>query len=107
MFLAYYWHDFDITSTRFKAYGGSFPFNPTCSVVVVEYSKLIISAVLFAVHVRELRARGDAVELPAWKDVAWLAVPAAIYDRPASLILQKGSPALALTPCRCVEHAPL
>lgn len=61
------------------AYGGSFPFNPGCGVVVVEYTKLVASAILFAVHVKEVKARGDAIQLPMLKDVAWLAVPGAIY----------------------------
>jgi hypothetical protein len=61
------------------AYGGSFPFNPGCGVVVVEYTKLMASAILFAVHVKAVKARGDVIQLPMLKDVAWMAVPGAIY----------------------------
>merc|ERR1719409_1804811 len=62
-----------------EAYGGSFPFNPAASVVVVEYAKLIVSVVLFSVYVRGAKARGEEMQLPTQKDVAWLAIPAAIY----------------------------
>jgi UDP-sugar transporter A1/2/3 len=71
-----------------ESYGGSFPFNPACGVVVVECAKLIISIILFAVHVGQLRGRGEAVQLPRANDVGWLAVPAAIYAANNLIVFQ-------------------
>jgi len=62
-----------------EAYGGHFPFNPACGVIVVEYCKLVVSAVLFGFHYLEARQTGETIAWPSMKDVGWLGVPAFIY----------------------------
>jgi hypothetical protein len=70
------------------AYGGSFPFNPACGVVAVEYSKLMVSLVLFALHVRDMTMLGSAVQRPTLTDIGWLSVPAAIYAMNNLIVFQ-------------------
>merc|ERR1719343_1401046 len=62
-----------------EAYGGHFPFNPACGVIVVEYAKFAVSFILFGAYVAEARSAGRTIQLPRPVDVAWLAIPAGIY----------------------------
>jgi len=71
-----------------QAYGGHFPFNPACGVVVVEYCKCVVSVVLFAWYVYDSRKNGREISTPRAQDVAWLAVPAAIYAMNNLLVFQ-------------------
>jgi len=71
-----------------ESYGGHFPMNPACSVIVVEFSKLVVSAVLFAQILLQSRRTGTVVQLPEPKDIAWLAVPGAIYAINNMLVFQ-------------------
>jgi len=71
-----------------EAYGGHFPFNPACGVIVVEYAKFIVSFILFAVYVHDARSSNMEVAIPRPSDVAWLAVPAGIYALNNLLVFQ-------------------
>jgi len=71
-----------------QAYGGHFPFNPACGVIVVEYVKFALSAALFAVHCRDSTRGGRVVAMPQPIDIAWLAVPAAIYAMNNLIVFQ-------------------
>eukprot|EP00928_Gymnodinium_smaydae_P019749 TRINITY_DN1759_c0_g1_i2.p1 TRINITY_DN1759_c0_g1~~TRINITY_DN1759_c0_g1_i2.p1 ORF type:complete len:442 (-),score=111.84 TRINITY_DN1759_c0_g1_i2:50-1375(-) len=71
-----------------EAYGGHFPFNPACGVIVVEYCKFVVSAVLFAAYALEARSTGEPLALPRSQDVMWLSVPAAIYAMNNLIVFQ-------------------
>jgi len=71
-----------------EAYGGHFPFNPACGVVVVEYAKCVISAILFAYFVGQARSSGQEISLPRATDIGWLSVPAGIYAMNNLLVFQ-------------------
>merc|ERR1719343_363121 len=71
-----------------EAYGGHFPFNPACGVIVVEYAKCVVSSILFAVYVADARSSGREIPMPRPIDVAWLAVPAGIYALNNLLVFQ-------------------
>jgi drug/metabolite transporter (DMT)-like permease len=70
------------------AYGGHFPFNPACGVVVVEYLKFVASAFLFSKVYMEAKASGAEISMPRKQDIAWLMVPAAIYAMNNLLVFQ-------------------
>jgi len=70
------------------AYGGHFPFHPACGVIVVEFSKCVVSAVLLAFVVHRDRQEGRDFVWPKLSDVAWLAVPAAIYAMNNMIVFQ-------------------
>jgi len=61
------------------SYGGHFPFHPASGVIVVEFAKCAISLVLLAHSLYHAARIGAEIVLPRKQDVAWLAVPAAIY----------------------------
>jgi UDP-sugar transporter A1/2/3 len=71
-----------------RAYGGNFPFHPASGVVVVESFKLLVSAILFALHAIGVKRRGETLQIPTWKDVAWLAIPAGIYATNNLIVFQ-------------------
>jgi len=71
-----------------EAYGGHFPFNPACGVVVVEFLKCIVSMVLFAQYYLATRSSGGEIAWPRPQDVCWLGVPAAIYAMNNLLVFQ-------------------
>jgi len=71
-----------------EAYGGHFPFNPACGVVVVEYAKFVVSLVLFMVYVAECRRDSREIVWPRGTDIAWLSVPAGIYSMNNLIVFQ-------------------
>lgn len=70
--------DLSIKHAAWK-YGGSFPFDPACVVVVVEYMKGILSLLLFIAHVFQAVRSGEELTVPRRRDIMWMAVPALIY----------------------------
>jgi len=60
--------------------GGHYSFEPAAAVLVVETCKLIFSAGLFSEVCFRSRRESVQIQLPSVSDVAWLALPGAVYS---------------------------
>lgn len=71
-----------------QGYGGNFPFNPACAVIVVEVLKLLASVFLFIAYLARAKKNQEIIAMPTWADVRWLSVPAFIYAGNNMLVFQ-------------------